>query len=278
MKKITIFGFLLFTVINLHSQNIDSLLIIADKLYYEEDYNSAKKTYDKIMIIEATNVKALNGKGNCLFKQNSDSAKIYYETAIALNPNYSDSFYNLGLIFYYKDKNYKNALINFEDALKISPDSANYAVFMGMCYEKLRETENSIIYYDKALEIDPNELDAYYYKSTLYYNLGKFDLALGNLKIAIKEKTKESYFYTLKADIEIQQENYEQAVIDCNNAIKIDNKDIFAYEFRAEAYYMLTNYEKTIKDCKNILYLDSASIVWNNKLSEKELQHSKKKI
>jgi len=257
MKKITIFLSLLFVIINLHSQNIDSLLNIADRLYFTEDFDSAKKIYDKIIKLDATNVKALNGKGNCLFKQNSDSAKIYYKVAITLNPNYSDSFYNLGLISYYKDKDYQNALIDFEDAHKISPDSANYVVFMGMCYENLGETENAIKYYNKAIEIDPNELEAYYYKATLYYNLGELDLALDNLKIAIKEKANKSYFYTLKADIEIQKQNYEQAIIDCNKAIKINNKDIFAYEFRAEAYYVLANYEKTIKDCKNILYLDS---------------------
>ncbi len=261
MKKIITITFLLFSIISLHSQNIDSLLNIADRLYYDDDFEDAKKIYDKILILDVINVKALNGKGNCLFKQESDSAKTYYQNAINLDPNYSDSFYNLGLISYYKDRSYENALTSFKDAFKISPDSASYAVLIGMCYEKLQDTENAIFYYDKALETNPKELDAYYYKATLYYNLNELDLALENLKIAIKKRVNKSYFYTLKADIEIQNEHYEQAVIDCNKAIRINNQDVFAYEFRAEAYYMLTNYRKAIKDCEIILAKDSLNFV-----------------
>ncbi len=260
MKKITItFIFIIFTT-SLFAQNVDSLIDVAEKLYNNKQLEEAIVIYNKLIVLDSKNAVVYNRKANCISKTDVDSAKIYYNIAITLDPNYSSPYYNLGLIFYYQENNYEKALIEFKKAYELSPDSTSFAVKVGMAYDKIQEQDQALKYYDEALEKNPTELDAYYYKASLYYELDSIDIALEILKTAIRKKANKSYFYTLKADIELIKGNNEQVVLDCNKALLINPEDIYAFEYRAEAYYKLSNFEKTIEDCGIILENDSLNI------------------
>ena len=47
--------------------------------------------------------------------------------AIALNPNYAESYLNLGIIFYYHLKDYRKAIANWEKYLHLVPNATQAA-------------------------------------------------------------------------------------------------------------------------------------------------------
>ena len=64
-----------------------------------------------------------------------EQAKDYYKQAIAVNPEFSDAYYRLALIYYEFDNNGEMIQL-LESAVKIIPDDKNCHLFLGFAYQK----------------------------------------------------------------------------------------------------------------------------------------------
>ena len=83
-----------------------------------------------------------------------DAAKMDYERALRMKPNYPEAMNNLGTI-YYEKKNYKKAEKLYRRALKLSPHAATFYNNLGAAYfaqGKLRQGADA---YQHAFAIDP---------------------------------------------------------------------------------------------------------------------------
>lgn len=238
------------------AQDTKKMIDKAYNLQLKEKFDDAIKIYDKILASEPQNAQAYNGKANCISEKNPTEAEKLYKEAIKLDPNYASPYYNLGLMSYYQERNFPKARSNFQKAFELSPDSAVYAMFIGMTFAQQNQFEEALTLYNKSIDIEPLKFQPYYYKATLYYNIDSVNLALETINTALDKGAKLGYFYTFRADIFSQLENYEQAILDCNKAIETNEEDIFAYQLRAQAYFMLYNSKKAIADCEKILKIE----------------------
>ena len=128
-----------------------------------------------------------------------------YKTAIMINPQHAESFFNLGVVLhehkmlkkaveaydnalnirpdyveamYNKGNALKNlglpekAILSYQAALSIKPDYVEIYNNMGNVHKDLGETEKALELYEKALCTDPNYYEAHFNKGTALKNLG----------------------------------------------------------------------------------------------------------
>lgn len=146
----------------------------------------------------------------------------YYSNAIKKNPNYANAYFERGKIKLWELKNYEEAIKDFDEAVRILPNTNTYN-FRGEAKYRLKKYDEALEDYTEAIRIDITNQYAYYNR--------------GFLNAAILKK-------------------YEESIIDFDAAIKLDPKFTNAYLFRGNSYYYLGSYDKAITDYNNAISLD----------------------
>jgi tetratricopeptide (TPR) repeat protein len=111
------------------------------------------KTYNKEKAIEF-NDKAVT----FMMDFQNDSAIVYFEHAIKLDPNIKYAHYNLRIL-YAKEGLIEKAIEVSEKYLKVAPDFAEIWIGTGMFYEKTNDSLKARKYYNKGIELLTKRLD-----------------------------------------------------------------------------------------------------------------------
>lgn len=141
--------------------------------------------------------------------QDWNSAKKWYEKAMKLNPQYAEAINNLGTI-YYAHRSYRRAVNLYKRALRISPESASIYSNLGTAYFGRKNYKEAFIAYQEALRLDPEVFERHstqgvllqertveekakfhYYMAKTYAKAGATDRALLYMRKAIEEGFKE---------------------------------------------------------------------------------------
>jgi len=111
-------------------------------------------------------------------------ALICYQDAIKLDPNYSESHNNLGNV--YKELNkYQEALACYQDAIKLNPKYAEAHYNLGTAFQELEEYYKAISSHQNAIKLNPNNEKFYYNLALAEIELGKYHSAIENYKKAL---------------------------------------------------------------------------------------------
>lgn len=112
-------------------------------------------------------------------KENPEAAIVLYQTAAVLNPDSEESHIAVGDTYFSLD-DYDNAIKAYCDAIKINPENAKSYCKCAMALWEKDYTEEAIVAYHKAIELNPDYAIA-------YNNLGVIYLDdIGNIKEAIE--------------------------------------------------------------------------------------------
>ena len=272
------------------NKDITELSTKALEYYKEKDFNSAKDTYNKILVIDEKNVEALANQG-VVFKLLGENKKAYenYIKAININPKYTLAYNNLGNLL--KDTaNYKGALKVYSDAIKVDPKNYHAYNNLGMVYEKIKDNNRAILAYKEAVRINPKfakavnnigvvlykqkkyqeaveifnialKVDPEYYE--LYSNIGacynkdkKYDEAIESLNIAIEKNPKNSGAYTNLGNVYNKIFDYKKAAKLHEKSIELEPKGSNAYSNVGTSYKYLGQVQKSINSYKKAIELD----------------------
>ncbi|TLX73744.1 tetratricopeptide repeat protein [Labilibacter sediminis] len=111
------------------------------------------------------------------FKEAIDS----FENAIILNKKFERAFKDLGNS-YFADGNIDKAIENYKEILKLNPNSNMAYNNLGVAYTKKQEYEKALCHYKRSLKIEPNE-------GFIYINILELDLiSKGDFDPEIVEK------------------------------------------------------------------------------------------
>jgi len=143
-----------------------------------------------------------------------------YNKALAIEPNYADAHYNIGMALQRQGK-LKEAIKAYNKALAIKPDNAEAYNNMGIALHEQGKLEEVIEAYNKALAIKPDYAEAYYNMGGTLEEQGKLEEAIEayNKALAIKPDYAEAYNNmggTLK-----EQGKLEEAIEAYNKALAI---------------------------------------------------------
>ena len=118
-------------------------------------------------------------------KNEPDSALVYYNQSLNLNPNNFVAHYHRGLLLL--DIDPKAALEDFIFCKKSKSDYLQDIIAepLARCYGILGDYKEALTYFNKAIQVDPNAPMTYYNRGVNHEKMKNFDLAILDYKKAI---------------------------------------------------------------------------------------------
>lgn len=133
---------------------------------------------------------------------------------------------------------YKGAIQDYSEAIRIDPKNALAYVNRGSTYNCLKDDKSSLADYEKAIEIDPKLAIAYYNRGNQMRRLKKFQEALADYAkaISLKEHYADAYYGTAWVYKLLGQ--YKEAIafyLKASDEYALLHRDIASYESRVRA-------------------------------------------
>ena len=114
-----------------------------------------------------------------------NSALRSYNSALAINPNDTDSLVNKGIILN-KLKRHDEAIAQYDKALSVNPSCAEAWSNKGVSLDEMRRYEEAITHYDKALSLNPSYIEAWLNKGNVFTELKRYEEALSNYDMVLR--------------------------------------------------------------------------------------------
>lgn len=203
-------------------ESTEALMKLSELFFIVKQYQPAIETINKALKINENIGKAYYLKGS-IYRESGDTTKAIssLETAIEQDNNFTDAFYDLGVIY------------------------------------AARKNPIAFDYYTNALRTNPGYMDAYYAKAKLFQDLGKYDEAIaGYLVLLNKDKTYNQANYNLGAIYLNIKNDYQKAIDYFTEAIKLNDQWADAYFARGYSYAKLGNKLNAGSDYKKCLSID----------------------
>ena len=173
-------------------------------------------------------------------EDNYDEAIRYFDKAIALHPEFAQSYRERGLAYRGKG-DFERAVENLTKAIELNPDFTVFYVERGFDRIRTGDYDGAISDYNWAIEHDEfNKVDAYCNLGDVYRRKGDFDCALEKCNKAIALAPIYYYPYKIRGCIYYDRHEYEKAIEDFTKVIDtlhdaVDDKAV-VYDLRGECY------------------------------------------
>ncbi|MDZ4838698.1 MAG: tetratricopeptide repeat protein [Bacteroidota bacterium] len=156
---------------------------------------------------------------------NWEKAIKYFDTSLAILPQFPAIYYNRGISKYYMN--------DFEGAFS----DLNYAI-----------------------SLNPGLAEGYYWRAAIYNSLGRTQPALDDLNKAFTLLVRSHDLYDLRGIVYLQLGQFQNSVNDFNQALFLDPARIKTHLSRAKAYMGLQLYDMAISDAQRILDTNKYSL------------------
>jgi tetratricopeptide (TPR) repeat protein len=187
-----------------------------------------------------------------------DLVRKYYNEALAITPNCSACFMNIG-ISYLQENDEKKAIDCFDKAIRLDPENAYYYGLRGKLKSQLGQNTSAFMDLNKAVELSPNDPDMYAERSKFNSKCGYFFPAISDINKAIelcpKERLHAAYFE--RSEIYSLSAKYTEAIVDLDKAIELDSTIALYYFARGNVNKYLDSTNKSIADFKTAIRRDS---------------------
>jgi tetratricopeptide (TPR) repeat protein len=139
--------------------NIPARMNLATMYAKYDRIDDAIGMYKQVIQIQGNNLDAHINIAKCLISKGAaDEARHYLKSALALNSGEPEVHYELANLAWKKDRNIKEAIKEYNEAINLQPNSQVYYENLALLYEELKENEDAIktwktfcIYLDDAL-------------------------------------------------------------------------------------------------------------------------------
>jgi tetratricopeptide (TPR) repeat protein len=160
---------------------------------------------------------------------------------------------------YFADKNYAQALLSFDQALKIKPEIYKAWYYRGNALVRLGRFEEAIISYDQALKLNPDDQQSWFNRGLALGNLGN----LGNIQEEILSYDQalkiEPYFHKAWYNRGValgSLGNIEEEIISYNEALKIEPNYPQAWYNKSCAYILQGQTKLALESLEKAISLD----------------------
>ncbi len=168
-----------------------------------------------------------------------------FNQAIALDPNFWEAQYNLGVIYFNYDQ-YGRALSQFQKVSSQNPNFYKPYYGMGMIYFLQRDYQKAIDNYQRVLNLSPDQDRALYYLGRIYVRLDSLDRGLNylNKSAELNPNYPPTHYYIGLANLE--RGWYKSAVQALRTTLKLDPENYLAHNSLGECFYRLQRYDEAI--------------------------------
>ncbi len=176
-----------------------------------------------------------------------------YNNALENYPSFM-IYNNRGVIFF-NNKEYKEALADFQEVEKIKPAFPNIWYNSGYAYQQMGNMPKALEDYAHALQKDPNNVDILSKVQTIHTTQNNLPAALddANKIIALKPDMAEAYYS--RAELLGRMGKAKEAMADLDKVIAMKPDFVEVYNDRGIANSMAGNYEQALKDFDKMIQL-----------------------
>lgn len=193
----------------------------------DKDAKSAEESLNKAMELNPMSKWAWLWKGIVALEFKSDcvAARENYRKAIELDPKFDLAHYNLAwALASGKDKDYRLAREELKRALAINPDYKEAFYAMGMFYGYEDNYTVANVWMDKAIELDAKFLPALKWKGIICGEMAHYEEAVRSFDAAIHLDPMNADLYVRRAKMYAAMNRKDEARRDLNFALDLDAK------------------------------------------------------
>jgi tetratricopeptide (TPR) repeat protein/Cdc6-like AAA superfamily ATPase len=164
-------------------------------------------------------------------------------------------FFNLGYKNY-TNNHYKDALMNFTEALSIDPTYTRAYLYRGMSKFAISDFNEAIKDFTKAIELNPSYDEALLNRGNCYVSMKSYQLAVEDFERVLKINPIAVDAYVGLGNVNAELRRYSMAEEYYSKAIELDPKKADVYAVRAKFYANLQQRDNAIEDYLKALDLD----------------------
>lgn len=153
-----------------------------------------------------------------------------------------------------KNKNFKGAIADYNQALRVDPEHAKAYNNRGACKFHLKDYTGAIADYDQAIRLKPGYTKAYRNRSNAHFYLGNFEQAIADLNVVLQHRPNDANALFNRGVNNLRLGRFTSAAADFKRAIERNPGNDKAYFYVALALERAGNlqaavaaYDKAIK-------------------------------
>ncbi|MDR1858877.1 MAG: hypothetical protein LBQ69_05355 [Treponema sp.] len=133
-------------------------------------------------------------------------------------------------------KDFKSAIAEYTEAIKLEPNSGAYYGLRGQCYEGLEQSENALADYDKSISLNPKEGSTFFSRAQTYIALGEMEKAKADIEKAVELNSEKAgqYYFGFGSKIEKLTGDKREAAVYLKKSVEHGDYNDWAKEQLAE--------------------------------------------
>jgi tetratricopeptide (TPR) repeat protein len=224
------------------------------------DRERAKKSFDEaIRLSEGDEAKAEAYLARANFEEDPDKQLADFNEAVKLAPQSADAIRARGLYYFGRGKN-EEALADLDAAIKLRPDDVESHEARGVALLVLKRFDDAIAAFDKALSIAPRTPGLLTNRARVYALKEDFDKAMKDLGDALSINRNDVGALLLRARVYQAQQKFDEAMEDVNRLLRVRPGLIAAIELRAGLNAAQGNFKEAIDDLELLRRDDPSDI------------------
>jgi MinD-like ATPase involved in chromosome partitioning or flagellar assembly len=240
------------------------------KIAYEKDESSTQISIDYLKLFESLTSLELSNEEVERFKRLKQSERYmrlangsynlmqkieYLSKAIEFNP-VNPELYNTRAGVNIEFKDYKSALNDIQDSLKINPNNLNSRRLLVETYLHTKEYGKAMEVIDQILDKYPTDIITLLRKTIVLCHTGKLKEAEEIATAVIEIDPELSQGFSTRGNIRRMLKNYQDAFIDTYKSLELDSENLQAVATLAELYGETGNVNEFFIHFENSLKLD----------------------
>jgi tetratricopeptide (TPR) repeat protein len=145
------------------------------------------------------------------------------------------------------------ALEDFDEAIKLVPDNANYGLIRAMYLRSKEKYDEALAAVDKMIGQSPEDANALILQGEIFREMDKPDDALKSFDEAIKLAPQSPAPYQARGEIYREKEDYDKAIQEFTKVVELQPGDVLPLVHRAEAYLNAGKLKEALADADAVL-------------------------
>ena len=191
-------------------------------------------------------------RGRCAVWKNSLDL---WNDAIGKYPYLSATAYNDRGIAHYHEREYGQAISDYDAAIAKNPGGADAYSNRGVAYEALHEDAKALADFSKAISLGGNRVMAYINRGNLRGRQADYAKAIADYTEALRLDPQNAQALFRRSTADFQKGDTRAAIDDLTSVIQIDPGLSQAYFNRASVYANIKEYAKAIADYTKVVEL-----------------------
>lgn len=156
----------------------------------------------------------------------------------------------------YNRRNYEDAIADYSEAIRLSPDNAQAYLGRGNAQYALEQYPEALTDYDEALKHDPDYVDAFNGRGNVKFARKDFEGAIQDYNQAIQSDPQFALAFYNRGNVKSALKEHRAAIEDFSQAIRLNPQYEPAYLLRGVSKAALTNYAGAIEDYSETIRLN----------------------